>query len=202
MTNSLLSLSKNIYRMGALALFSTSCSVVAVEPVSPAGPNFLDTLPREQPSGMIPVREIDKRGLVNYEGDIEAVHSAERMVVVQGWILPKRITDPRPAPRPYNFTVLPNTKISRSGRTISLKDLKPGEHLNILAQPAPDGRFLTVSLSTGKPRGYPVATAVPGKPGWVYSPYAPAAGPVNVSGVPPGSEFRCPYTKKIFFTPF
>ena|SRR5690349_16919724 len=88
------------------------------------------------------------------------------------------------------------------GRAISLKDLKPGEHLNILAQPAPDGRFLTVSLSTAKPRGYPVATAVPGKPGWVYSPYAPAAGPVNVSGVPPGTEVRCPYTKKFFFTPF
>jgi hypothetical protein len=202
MIDSLLSRIKNIYRIGALVLFFASCSMAAVEPVSPSAPNLLDTLPREQPSGMIPVREIDKRGLVNYEGDIKAVHPSERMVVVQGWILPRRITDPRPAPRPYNFIVFPNTKISRSGRAISLKDLKPGEHLNILAQPAPDGRFLTVSLSTAKPRGYPVATAVPGKPGWVYSPYAPAAGPVNVSGVPPGTEVRCPYTKKFFFTPF
>src|ERR1051325_5916771 len=145
-------------RSTLLALFFTSCNVVAVEPVSPTGPNLLDTLPREQPSGMIPVREMEKRGVVSYEGNIEAVRPGDRMVVVQGWILPRRITDPRPAPKPYNFTVLPNTKITRSGRAISLKDLKRGEHLNILAQPAFDGRFLTVSLSTGKPRGYPVAT--------------------------------------------
>jgi hypothetical protein len=203
MLNSLLSPIKNIYRIAALALVLKGSSVVAVEPVSPSGPNLLDTLPREQPSGMIPMRETDKHGLVSYEGDIEAVHPGERIVVVLGWVVPRRITDPRPAPRPYNFTVLPNTRIFRSSRKISLRDLKPGEHLNnILAQPAPDGRFLTVSLATGKPRGYPVATAVPGRPGWVYSPYEPAAGPVNVSGTSPGTEVRCPYTKKIFFTPF
>lgn len=202
MITSVLSCLRNIYRIGAFALLFASCKVLAVAPVSPLGPNLLDTLPREQPSGMIPVREMEKRGVVSYEGDIEAVRPGERLVVVQGWILPRRITDPRPAPRPYKFIVLPNTKISHSGRDLSLKDLKPREHVHILAQPAPDGRYRTVSLSTGKPRGYPVAKAVPGKPGWVYSPYAPAAGPVNVSGDPPGTKVRCPYTKKIFFTPF
>jgi hypothetical protein len=151
---------------------------------------------------MIPVEETDRLGLVSYEGNVEAVPPGKNTVLLQGWILPKRITDHRPAPRPLIFTILPNTKITRSSDPSSLKELKPSEHVHILAQPAPDGRLLTVSISSGKPRGYPVATAVPNKPGWVYSPYAPSAGPVDVSGVPPGTEVRCPYTKKIFFTPF
>ncbi len=74
---------------------------------------------------MIPVQETEKRGLVPYEGNIEAVHPGEKTVVLQGWVLPKRITDPRPVPRPYTFTILPNTKIIRSSAPASLKDLNP-----------------------------------------------------------------------------
>ena len=184
-----------------MAFLLVSYSGVKAEPISPSGPNLLDTLPKDQ-SGAIPVKEIDRLGLVAYEGHIEAVHTDKKTVVLQGWVLPKRITDPRPAPRPLTFTILPNTKIIRSSDPPGLKDLKPGEHVQVLAQPTADGRLLTVSLNFGKPRGYPVARAVPGKSGWVYSPYAPSAGPINVSGFPPGTEVRCPYTKKIFFTPF
>jgi hypothetical protein len=48
---------------------------------------------------------------------------------------------------------------------------------------------------------YPVATKVPGKPGYVVSPYAPNRGIIDVEGYPPGSECKCPFTGNIFIVP-
>jgi hypothetical protein len=42
---------------------------------------------------------------------------------------------------------------------------------------------------------------VPGKKGYVTSPYSPDAGFIDVSGLEPGSQARDPYTQKIFRVP-
>ncbi len=49
--------------------------------------------------------------------------------------------------------------------------------------------------------GAPMAAPVPGKPGYVVSPYSPNSGYVDVSGMTPGSEARDPYSGKIFRVP-
>jgi len=57
------------------------------------------------------------------------------------------------------------------------------------------------SLSTNSAVQFPVAKAVPGKPGYVFSPYDPNGGYVDVSGYPSGSKVKDPYSQKIFLVP-
>jgi hypothetical protein len=47
----------------------------------------------------------------------------------------------------------------------------------------------------------PYAKPVPGKPGYVYSPFDPNGGYVDVTGYKPGSKAKDPYSGKIFIVP-
>ena len=59
-----------------------------------------------------------------------------------------------------------------------------------MAAPDPKGR-----------RDAPFGIAVPNKPGFVTSPYAPTRGYVDVRGFPSGTEVKDPYTNKVFLAP-
>ena len=57
----------------------------------------------------------------------------------------------------------------------------------------------TVSTTTAK-GDYPYGVPVPGKPGFVRSPYSPDK-MTDVRGYAPGTEVKDPYTQKIFLVP-
>lgn len=54
---------------------------------------------------------------------------------------------------------------------------------------------------TSQPTQYPTAKPVPGKPGYVFSPYDANGGYVDVNGYTPGSKVKDPYSGKIFLVP-
>ncbi|MEN3370495.1 MAG: hypothetical protein V7609_2638 [Verrucomicrobiota bacterium] len=48
---------------------------------------------------------------------------------------------------------------------------------------------------------YPTAKPVPGKPGYVFSPFDPSGGYVDVNGYTSGQKVKDPYSGKIFLVP-
>lgn len=90
----------------------------------------------------------------------------------------------------------------------------PREHVapvtatDVYTPPVTPGPRSTSSQTTRLPssatvpaREIPIGTPVPGKPGFVTSPFKPTAGYVDVRGFSPGEQVKCPYSGKIFLVP-
>jgi hypothetical protein len=85
---------------------------------------------------------------------------------------------------PPRTTVKPSPSPRSSPATVTEKS-KPS--------PSPSRTTTTQSLPTAKP--------VPGKPGYVFSPFDPSGGYVDVTGYTAGQKVKDPYSGKIFLVP-
>jgi hypothetical protein len=65
-------------------------------------------------------------------------------------------------------------------------------------KPSPSAAPRTAANAPDK---FPTAKIVPGKPGYVFSPYDPNGGYVDVNGFTSGSKVKDPYSGKIFLVP-
>lgn len=69
-------------------------------------------------------------------------------------------------------------------------------------EPSPRSSTAPAQRSGGhSPAEFPTARPVPGKPGYVFSPYDPNSGYVDVTGYASGSKAKDPYSQKVFIVP-
>jgi hypothetical protein len=109
------------------------------------------------------------------------------------------VTPGRTVPAAPNNRTTPQRQASAS--TQPAPSATPRASQNVAAEkpkPAPNPAPRNV---TDAPAQYPTAKTVPGKPGYVFSPYDPNGGYVDVNGFTPGSKVKDPYSGKIFLVP-
>ena len=104
------------------------------------------------------------------------------------------VQQPPPAPPPIVRATPPLVRQQERAVTSSTGSSRPSSQtVAATATPAP--------RTTNLAAQFPIAKPVPGKPGYVFSPYDPNGGYVDVTGYQSGSKVKDPYSQKIFLVP-
>jgi hypothetical protein len=105
---------------------------------------------------------------------------------------------PAPAKKPE-----PKPEVAAKPAPAPLPTPKPSAPAaeNKAAAPAPAKTSVATIPTTTKSEDLPYGTPVTGRPGLVNSPYAGKMQLVDVTGLKPGQEVKCPYSGKLFRVP-
>ncbi|MEM0896802.1 MAG: hypothetical protein AAGJ79_07930 [Verrucomicrobiota bacterium] len=101
------------------------------------------------------------------------------------------------------FATAQSESVARSAQqSVSNVDVTETTHPNMVVASSPrEVPTLAPSFMTPSPRVNSRAEAVPGKPGYAYTPFVPGKKMVDVRGFAPGDKVLCPYTRKAFLVP-
>lgn len=118
-------------------------------------------------------------------------------------------TQPYPPSQPYPVQPPPPPPVQTQRRVVATERQAPSEpEARPTATPAVTRRESAPPSSSPTPRtassqnaDLPYAKPVPGKPGYVFSPFDKNGGYVDVTGYSPGQKVKDPYSGRIFLVP-
>jgi hypothetical protein len=116
--------------------------------------------------------------------------SADSDVVAPGRVVKSAppTTQNRPTAQSHGSST--SNEMNRSARTETVK-----------TKPTPSPSRGPRAITSQPDSQMPTAKPVPGKPGYVFSPFDSNGGYVDVTGYKPGDKVKDPYSKKIFLVP-
>lgn len=88
-----------------------------------------------------------------------------------------------------------------AGTLLKLKKAGASSALLAAVKRAADAASLLAPVAVTQPKELPYGIAIPGRVGFVLSPYAAKNELVDVTGFPTGMEVKCPYSGKLFRVP-
>jgi len=121
--------------------------------------------------------------------------------------LGRSITNPQPRKQPdrRSAKTRPKSTVTGSPSPSPSLSLSPVPATSPSPNPTPlqviERRALAAPRGEGNARDLPYGVPVPGRPGFVTSPYAPTRGQVDVREFASGAEVEDPFTGKVFLAP-
>jgi hypothetical protein len=104
-------------------------------------------------------------------------------------------------PAPSTQVASPPQRQSVADTTRTQKPSRTSPRVTQTEKPEPEPKPSSPSQASSASTAFPTAKAVPGKPGYVFSPFDSSGRYVDVSGYTPGTKVKDPWTDKIFIVP-